>query len=144
MDTLGLFRRYRDDVFRLAVNYTGSCREAEAVSQAVFLAAAENLPLPGKEWDYLMEQTAARCRSLHHFPWRRTSAEDEADSQPQDAWQIVMNLPARYRVVLYLRYYEDCTTEEIARFLKISQSAAAAWLSRGRALLERHQRKYCA
>lgn len=149
MDALGLFQRYRDDVYRLAVNYTGSFREAETVSQAVFLAAAENAPAPGRERDFLMEQTAILCRSLHPFPWyRRTSPEDEADPAAgaalPDTWQAVMGLPARYRVVLYLRYYEDCTTEEIARLLKISQSAAAARLSRGRALLARQWRKRCA
>ena len=37
MDALGLFHRYRDDVYRLAVNYTSSPREAEDVSRSVFL-----------------------------------------------------------------------------------------------------------
>ena len=37
VDALGLFHRYRDDVYRLAVNYTRSPEEAEDVSRAVFL-----------------------------------------------------------------------------------------------------------
>ena len=40
MDALGLFHRYRDDVYRLAVNYTSSPREAEDVSRSVFLKLA--------------------------------------------------------------------------------------------------------
>lgn len=40
---------------------------------------------------------------------------------------------------MYLRYYEDCTTDEIARLLGISRGAAAARLTRGRALLEKQR-----
>ena len=55
MDALSLFHRYRDDVYRLAVNYTSSPREAEDVSRSVFLklVAREDLT-PGTERDFLM------------------------------------------------------------------------------------------
>ena len=39
MDVLYLFHRYRDDVYRLAVNYTHNPQEAEDVCQTVLLKA---------------------------------------------------------------------------------------------------------
>ena len=73
MDALGLFHRYRDDVYRLAVNYTSSPREAEDVSRSVFLklVAREDLT-PGTERDFLMQTAADECRSLlRSGGWKR-------------------------------------------------------------------------
>ena len=65
MDALSLFHRYRDDVYRLAVNYTRSPEEAEDVSRAVFLKLVEHGELmPGTERDFLMQTTADTCRNI--------------------------------------------------------------------------------
>ena len=134
MDALSLFHRYRDDVYRLAVNYMGSPQEAEDVSRAVFLKLVEQGKLtPGTERDFLMQTTADECRSLlRSGGWKR--AVKNIFSVPK---ADVLGLPPKYRVILYLRYYEDGTTGEIALLLKIPQGTAAARLSRGRGLLER-------
>ena len=46
-----LFRRYGDDVFRLAYSYLGARADAEDVCQSVFLKLAEGKTalLPGRE-----------------------------------------------------------------------------------------------
>ena len=141
VDALGLFHRYRDDVYRLAVNYTRSPEEAEDVSRAVFLKLTEAGELPaGSEWDFLMQTTVDECRSLLRFGgWER--AVKALFSAAETGRQDILCLPPKYRVVMYLRYYEDFTTGEIARLLKIPQGTAAARLSRGRRLLERQLRK---
>ena len=142
VDALGLFHRYRDDVCRLAVNYTSIPEEAEDVSRAVFLKLVEHGELmPGTERDFLMQTTADTCRNLlHSGGWKRTVKDIFLSPKTDKPPQGVLRLPPKYRVVMYLRYYEDFTTGEIARLLKIPQSTAAARLSRGRGLLER-QRK---
>ena len=143
MDALGLFHRYRDDVYRLAVNYTSSPREAEDVSRSVFLklVAREDLT-PGTERDFLMQATADECRSLlRSGGWKRAVKDIFLSPKTDKPPQGVLRLPPKYRVVMYLRYYEDFTTGEIARLLKIPQSTAAARLSRGRGLLGQQLRK---
>ncbi len=134
MDALGLFHRYRDDVYRLAVNYTGSPQEAEDVSRAVFLKLTEAGELPtGSERDFLMQAAADECRSLlRSGGWKRTVKAFFFAPRTGTPRQDILRLPPKYRVVMYLRYYEDFTTGEIARLLKIPQSTAAARLSRGR------------
>lgn len=143
MDALGLFHRYRDDVYRLAVNYTSSSREAEDVSRSVFLKlVAREYLTPGTERDFLMQAAADECRSLlRSGGWKRAVKDIFLSPKTCKPPQGVLRLPPKYRVVMYLRYYEDFTTGEIARLLKIPQSTAAARLSRGRGLLERQLRK---
>ena len=143
VDALGLFHRYRDDVYRLAVNYTRSPEEAEDVSQAVFLKLVEHGELmPGTERNFLMQTTADTCRNLlHSGGWERAVKDIFLSPKTCKPPQGVLHLPPKYRVVMYLRYYEDFTTGEIARLLKIPQSTAAARLSRGRGLLGQQLRK---
>ena len=142
MDVLYLFNRYRDDVYRLAVNYTHNPQEAEDVSQTVFLKLVEQGELtPGKEKAWLMQVTANECRSLLRSGWwKRTAPLDDTVPAPQtqadETIQAVMALPPKYRVVIYLRYYENYTTTEIAQLLKISQSTVTTRLSRGRERLK--------
>lgn len=143
MDALSLFHRYRDDVYRLAVNYTRSPEEAEDVSRAVFLKLVEHGELmPGTERDFLMQTTADTCRNLlHSGGWKRAVKELLFNQKPDTLRQDILRLPPKYRVILYLRYYEDFTTGEIARLLKIPQGTAAARLSRGRGLLGQQLRR---
>jgi len=143
VDALSLFHRYRDDVYRLAVNYTRSPGEAEDVSRTVFLKLVEHGELmPGTERDFLMQATADTCRNLlHSGGWKRAVKEFLFNQKPDTLRQDILRLPPKYRVILYLRYYEDFTTGEIARLLKIPQGTAAARLSRGRGLLGQQLRK---
>lgn len=142
MDALSLFHRYRDDVYRLAVNYTRSPREAEDVSRTVFLKLVEHGELtPETERDFLMQATANACRDLLRSGGWKRAVKEFFSPKPDTPRQDILRLPPKYRVVLYLRYYEDFTTGEIARLLKIPQGTAAARLSRGRGQLEKLMRK---
>ena len=98
--------------------------------------------MPGAERDFLMQTTADTCRNLlHSGGWKRAVKELLFNQKPDTLRQDILRLPPKYRVILYLRYYEDFTTGEIAWLLKIPQGTAAARLSRGRGLLERQLRK---
>ena len=48
----------------------------------------------------------------------------------------VMSLPKKYRQVIHLYYYEDCSTAEIADILGISRTAVTTRLLRGREKLK--------
>ena len=137
------FHKYKDAVYRLALSYTKSPAEAEDVCQTVFLKLVEQGELtPGKEKAWLLQTTANTCRNLLRSSWwRKTDALDDAiaaDISPEyaDVYQAVMALEPKYRVVIYLRYYEEFSTKEIAQLLHISQSAVTTRLSRGRGMLK--------
>ena len=138
MDILYLFHRYRDDVYRLAVNYTRSIQEAEDVCQTVFLKLIEQEDLtPGREKAWLMQVTANECRDLLRSSWwKRTVPLEEAlfvaKNETDETVHLLRKLPPKYRVVLYLHYYEQYTTHEISQLLKIPTGTVSTRLSRGR------------
>ena len=145
-DVMELFHRYRDDVYRLAVSYTHSVQDAEDICQTVFLKLMEQDELtPGKEKAWLMQVTANQCRSLLRCVWRKRTEPFEEESlkekiwieQPElhDIWECIRKLKPKYRVVVYLFYYEGYVTKEIADILHISNTAVTTRLSRARQIL---------
>ena len=141
MDVESLFDSYGNDVYRLALSYTKSVADAEDVCQTVFLKAMEHKFTPGKERAWLMQVAANECRSLLRSAWWKRTAplEDCTAAAPEREGDVLAELLAidpKYRIVLYLHYYECSTTAEIAKLLHISQSAVTTRLSRGRQLLK--------
>ena len=138
MDVLDLFHRYRDDVYRLAVNYTRSPQEAEDICQTVFLKLLEQSEIaPGKEKAWLMQVTVNACRDLLRSSWwKRTVPLEAAVSVPEvqydETVSFLQKLSPKYRVVLYLHYYEQYTTQEISHLLKIPTGTVSTRLKRAR------------
>ena len=138
MDVLYLFHRYRDDVYRLAVNYTRSPQEAEDVCQTVFLKLMDQGEItPGKEKAWLMQVTANECRDLLRSAWwKRTVPLEDAvhmsQTRTDETIHLLQTLDPKYRVVLYLHYYEQYTTSEIAQLLKIPTGTVSTRLKRAR------------
>ncbi|MDE5697279.1 MAG: RNA polymerase sigma factor [Lachnospiraceae bacterium] len=145
-DVMELFHLYKDDVYRLAVSYTHSVHDAEDVCQTVFLKLMEQNGLtPGKEKAWLMQVTANQCRSLlRSVWWKRTEPlEEELNEellfeQPEQkgVWECIQKLKPKYRIVVYLFYYEGYAVREIADILHISGTAVTTRLSRARRILE--------
>jgi len=57
----------------------------------------------------------------------------EADDK---VWQAVMSLPQKYRIVIYLFYYEEYSTSEIAETLKLKEANVRKQLQRARERLK--------
>ena len=142
MDYAALFQAYRDDVYRLAVCYTRSREDAEDVCQTVFLKLLEQKTFqPGKEKQWLLRVTANECKNLLRCHWWKTTVpmDDTLAVDPpevNEVLQSVLALEPKYRVVVYLHYYEMLSTQEIAGLLHITRSAVTTRLSRARALLK--------
>ena len=145
-DVMELFHRYKDDVYRLAVSYTHSVQDAEDVCQTVFLKLMEQDGItPGKEKAWLMQVAANQCRSLLRSVWRKRTEPYEEEvlkeeimfEQPvlHEVWECISKLKPKYRVVVYLFYYEGYVTKEIAEILHISNTAVTTRLSRARQIL---------
>ena len=142
MDHAQIFRDYRDDVYRLAVCYTRSREEAEDVCQTVFLKLLEQKNIAsGKEKQWLMKVAANECRNLLRSHWWRTTVpmEDTISVEPpqvNETLLAVLSLEPKYRIIVYLHYYEMLSTEEIGKLLHITRSAVTTRLSRARAMLK--------
>ncbi len=140
-------QRYRDMVWRVALNACRHTQDAEDVTQDVFLRLyAARRPFASEEHlkYWLLRVTLNRCRTLLASPWRARRAEapetppDPAgalDAEHRALYAAVRALDPGLRVPLYLYYFEGYSTAEIARLLHLRQSAVTTRLYRARARL---------
>lgn len=142
-----LARKYIDTVFRTALNCLRSPSDAEDITQNVFLKLLnEKKDFESEDHvkHWLIRVTINECRSLMRSPWRKSlPLEDYAgtlsfdQSFHSDLFYAVMDLPPRYRMPIYLFYYEGYSTEEVAGILKLPRSTVCSQLKRGRELLKK-------
>ncbi len=139
-------RDHKDTVFRVAFGYMKNRDDADDIMQNVFLklfksdTAFEN-PEHLRSW--LIRVTANECKSIFRAPWRKTEniedyAEQLAMPTPKhtELLSTVMGMPEKYRVIIYLFYYEEYSTEEIAGLLGIPPATVRTRLARGRKRLK--------
>ena len=139
--------RYKDMVYRIALNYFGNSFDAEDTVQDVLMKlytgnrrfeSEEHL----KYW--LIRVTINTCKNPLRTPWRRKRADPEELAETliferpeeSDLFLAVMELEKKYRTVLYLFYYEDLPVREIANILEVKESAVTTRLSRARERLK--------
>ena len=141
-----LAQRYIDTVYRVALNYIKSPADADDITQNVFLKLLqEKKPFDSddhvKHW--LIRVTVNECKNLVRSRWWRAESFEEYagtlvfDNQAQsDLFQMVMALPRKYRLPIYLHYYEGYSTQEIGQMLKLPKNTVCTQLKRGRELLK--------
>lgn len=137
--------RYIDTVFRVAFNYIKSSTDADDITQNVFLKLfQEKRDFESEEHvrSWLIRVAVNECKNLVRTRWwRHESYEDHAQNlvfdkpEHSDLFYAVMELPKRYRLPIYLYYYEEYSTQEIAEMLNVPKNTVCTQLKRGRELL---------
>ena len=145
MEFEALARRYMDMVFRLAFSYMKSASDADDVTQNVLLRLLRNIkPFENEEHArfWLVRVTVNECKRALRSPWRRAGDIEEYANElhfetPEhsELFYAVMELPEKYRTAIYLYYYEDYSTDEIARLTGTPAATVRTRLRRGRELL---------
>lgn len=143
-----LVQSYIDTVFRIALNYTKNPTDAEDIVQNVFLKLLqEKKEFASDEHirNWLIRVTVNEGKKHIRSPWRSHVPYEEyvaslsfPSPEHRELFDAVMALPAKYRLPIYLHYYEGYSTGEIGQILHIPQATVRTHLSRGRELL-RHQ-----
>lgn len=143
----GLVKKYIDTVFRLAFSYLKNREDADDVVQNVFLKLyRQTKPFDGEDHIkfWLIRVTVNECKSLLRAPWRQTESFEAyaatlsfTDPEHSDLFYAVMALPRKYRLPIYLHYYEGYSTAELAEILKIPKGTVCVNLKRGRDLLKK-------
>lgn len=139
--------QYMDMVYRVAYHALRSPHDADDVTQEVFLRLLRAGPAFGSEAHakhWLIRVTLNESKRLLCSPWRRHTAplaDYEASlswetPEQEDLFQAVMNLPRKYRLPLYLYYYEGYAVREIAQLLRRKPSTVQTQLARGREQLK--------
>lgn len=146
----GYVRQYADAVYRVALNACRNPADAEDIMQNVLLKLyRDKTPFESgehvKRW--LIRVTVNETRRLARSPWRwrvsGTPLEEYAGTvefqAPEESrlFAAVMDLPKKYRVPLYLYYYENYPVKEVAALCGLNQSTVQTRLQRARERLKR-------
>ena len=147
IDTQRLFEAYRQNVFAAAFSVCKNAHDAEDVTQETFLRyhrANKQFESEQHIKAWLLRVAINGAKDVWRSGRRKNEVplEDYMETLPFESqessslFEAVMALPANYRSVIHLFYYEDYTVAEIADILHLTQSNVKVRLNRGRALLK--------
>lgn len=136
-----------DMVYRIALNWSRVPADAEDAAQEVLLRLWRSAP-EGLDQEHLRywltRVTLNVCKDLSRSPWRRRTVPLDAaaptpvfqDEAKRELYEAVMALPAKYRLPLYLYYYEGYAVAEVGELLGLNPSTVQTRLARGREKLK--------
>ncbi|GHU82093.1 RNA polymerase sigma factor [Clostridia bacterium] len=143
-----IYNTYVNMLYRLCYSYMKNPADAEDAVQNTFLKLIRFCPKfksieHQKAW--LITVASNVCKDELKNMWKKTSHFDElSNTQPfveigkSDIFEAVMQLPNKYKTVVYLYYYEEYTSAEIAKMIKKNHSTVRNYLSEARKLLQKH------
>ena len=141
-------REYMDTIFRIAFNYLKSRSDADDITQNVLIKlyrANKDFESEAHIKHWLIRVVINECKRFLLSPWRRIEPIDEyvktlsfETPEQSDLFEMVMELPTKYRVAVYLYYFEDYSTEEIALTMNMPKSTVGTHLKRARERLKKN------
>lgn len=146
-----LYERYATDVLRVCYFYLGDRQRAEDVCQDVFVRLITTTPVlrEGREKAWLLKVAMNRCKDLWRGAWLRRvvlgSPAFELVPGPdsialladrQELMEAINRLPATFKEVILLHYYQGYGIGEIAEMMDLPEGTISSRLSRGRKKLE--------
>lgn len=140
---------YSDMLFRIGITHLKNRQDAEDIVQRVLLVFLENQPVfqsKDHEKAWLIRVAVNTCRNhLKSAFFRKTIPYDEdrigsvvynMEIAERGILKSVLALPDKYRMIIYLFYFEDYTISQIAYVMKRKESTVGSQLFRARQLLK--------
>ena len=143
-----VMNRYKQTVYGLAVSHLNNRAEADDIFQEVFLTY--HTKAPGFESEaalrtWLIRTTLNLCKRSNHSPWNsRVDKDPDAGvdiavqfrtQTENEVYAAVLSLDPKYRIPVYLFYFEGLNCSEIAKAVDATSAAVMMRLSRARKLL---------
>lgn len=133
-------------LYRVCFTYLKNSTEAQEAVQDTFLQLIKTNPtFTSLEHDkaWLLRTAINLCKNrlrhwFYHHDSLTTAIEEQTATQDDydETLASVLHLPAKYRGVLYLYYYEGYSTKEIASLLRRPPSTIRNYLMEARRLLQ--------
>lgn len=142
-----LYHRHVDRVYRVCFMLLKNTADTEDAVQTVFIKLMQS----GKtfadhehEKAWLIRTARNHCLNLLSHWWRRQRVSMDHLPAPavphkddlRELWRLVLDLPAKYKTVVYLFYYEGYSTKEIAGILEMKETTVRSQLHTARKLLK--------
>ncbi len=140
-----MYEAYAKAVYGVCLLYLKNKDDAEEAAGEAFIRLMESKPEFKNDSHakaYLIKTSVNICKNLLKSGWRKNVVHDEdvlmymTTSEERGIMEEILSLPPKYRVTLYMHYYQGYTAQEIADIMNISLSAVLSRLSRGRKRLK--------
>ena len=149
-----IYIRHSKTVYHVCFAYLKNPADTEDAVQDTFFQLIKSGPAFDNEEHekaWLIRTASNICKNALRYWWRRRDNIDDfydlqshEEIETDDVFQAVMDLPDKYKTVVYLYYYEGYTSVEIAGILKRPQSTVRNYLHEARAILrERLGDEFC-
>lgn len=141
-----IYDKFHASVYRMAFAYCKNRADAEDITSEVFLkrfGCSKTFESERHETAWMMRVTINQAKDLLRIFRRRNEVPLEEAAlvfespEEHEVYHAVMDLPAKYRSVIHLFYYEGYSTAEIAQITGRSETAVRTQLSRARAMLKK-------
>ena len=140
-----IYERHKNTVYRVCFAYMKNTTDTEDAVQDTFIQLIKtNAAFTSEEHEkaWLIRTATNLCKNVLRSWWRkRESLEDNENLRAggsieiDDVLSAVMDLPSRYKTVVYLYYYEGYNSVEISRLLGKPQSTIRNHLHEARNIL---------
>ena len=138
--------QYADTVRRICMLHLKNHADTEDIFQTVFLKYAlysDVFESQEHEKAWLIRVTVNACKDLlkSFFRSQVISVEEIAElptpmsQDNREVLEAVLSLPAKYKDVVYLHYYEGYTAPEISRILRMNLNTVYTRLTRAKEIL---------
>ncbi len=139
-----IIQTYQSMVYGLALARTGSPQDADDVFQETFLAYFRSGKVFRDEQHrkaWLLRTALNMSRRITSSTWRQKIVPLEAGEdvpalfrEPEEdrVWQALMSLDEEQRLPLYLYYFEELSTDQVAQALHVRPGTVRMRMSRGR------------
>ena len=142
------YERHYKMVYRICFTYMKNKPEAEDCTEDVFVKVLSGNFIfhdetHEKKWLTVTAINLCKDRLKHWFRRMVSPIEDAEEKageeipEPDETLDAVMSLPPKYKDVIYLHYYMDYKTDEIAEMLHKPPSTVRSHLSEARSLLKK-------
>jgi RNA polymerase sigma-70 factor (ECF subfamily) len=141
-----IYERQFDAVYRVCFSYMRNAADTEDMVADVFeklLKSGTTFNDVEHEKAWLLRTAINRCKDYLKHWWRSRANIDDYEnletSNPfaeNEVLKIILDLPERYKDVIYLYYYEGYSTAEVAQILKKPQSTIRNHMREARELLK--------
>lgn len=134
---------YGDMVTRICIMNLRNAEDAKDCFQEVFIKLHKHGVIEDSDYlkHWLIRVTMNTCKDYRRIFYKKTMNIDEILIGKEDQSYVLLpallEMPPRYKNVLYLYYYEGYKVEEIAGILKVNQNTIKTRLARGRDILKK-------
>ena len=142
-----IYNRRVDMVYRVCFMLLKNAADAEDAVQTVFIKLMQSgtsFADHEHEKAWLIRTARNHCLNVLSHWWRRKRVSMDGLAEPaagleddaRELWRLVLDMPAKYKTVVYLYYYEGYTAREIADILEMKESTVRSQLHAARKRLK--------